>query len=303
MTHEPTLVIMAAGMGSRFGGLKQMTPVDGEGHFIIDFSLYDAYQAGFRRVAFIIKHEIEKTFRETIGARMEKFFHVAYVYQELDCLPEGFSVPAGRKKPWGTAHAVRACRNVIDGPFAVINADDFYGAGAFRALYDFLAEPMAESENAMVGYRMRNTVTENGYVARGVCETANGFLTSITERTHIEKRGDHTAYTTDGETYIDLPGDTLVSMNFWGFRKRMMRAFDERFEDFVREILPKNPLKAEYFLPWVADKEMHAGLARVQVLPCEETWYGVTYREDLPRVQAAVADMKAKGVYPKKLWE
>ena len=303
MTHEPTLVIMAAGMGSRFGGLKQMTPVDGEGHFIIDFSLYDAYQAGFRRVAFIIKHEIEKTFRETIGARMEKFFHVAYVYQELDCLPEGFSVPAGRKKPWGTAHAVRACRNVIDGPFAVINADDFYGAGAFRALYDFLAEPMAESENAMVGYRMRNTVTENGYVARGVCETANGFLTSITERTHIEKRGDHAAYTTDGETYIDLPGDTLVSMNFWGFRKRMMRAFDERFEDFVREILPKNPLKAEYFLPWVADKEMHAGLARVQVLPCEETWYGVTYREDLPRVQAAVADMKAKGVYPKKLWE
>ena len=303
MTHEPTLVIMAAGMGSRFGGLKQMTPVDGEGHFIIDFSLYDAYQAGFRRVAFIIKHEIEKTFRETIGARMEKFFHVAYVYQELDCLPEGFSVPTGRKKPWGTAHAVRACRNVIDGPFAVINADDFYGAGAFRALYDFLAEPMAESENAMVGYRMRNTVTENGYVARGVCETANGFLTSITERTHIEKRGDHAAYTTDGETFIDLPGDTLVSMNFWGFRKRMMRAFDERFEDFVREILPKNPLKAEYFLPWVADKEMHAGLARVQVLPCEETWYGVTYREDLPRVQAAVADMKAKGVYPKKLWE
>ena len=303
MTHEPTLVIMAAGMGSRFGGLKQMTPVDEEGHFIIDFSLYDAYQAGFRRVAFIIKREIEQTFRETIGARMEKFFHVAYVYQELDCLPEGFSVPAGRKKPWGTAHAVRACRNVIDGPFAVINADDFYGAGAFRALYDFLAEPMAESENAMVGYRMRNTVTENGYVARGVCETANGFLTSITERTHIEKRGDHAAYTTDGETFIDLPGDTLVSMNFWGFRKRMMRAFDERFEDFVREILPKNPLKAEYFLPWVADKEMHAGLARVQVLPCEETWYGVTYREDLPRVQSAVADMKAKGVYPKKLWE
>lgn len=192
---------------------------------------------------------------------------------------------------------------MIDGPFAVINADDFYGAGAFRALYDFLAEPMAESENAMVGYRMRNTVTENGYVARGVCETANGFLTSITERTHIEKRGDHAAYTTDGETFIDLPGDTLVSMNFWGFRKRMMRAFDERFEDFVREILPKNPLKAEYFLPWVADKEMHAGLARVQVLPCEETWYGVTYREDLPRVQAAVADMKAKGVYPKTLWE
>ena len=162
---------------------------------------------------------------------------------------------------------------------------------------------MAESENAMVGYRIRNTVTENGYVARGVCETENGFLTSITERTHIEKRGDRAAYTTDGENYTELPGDTLVSMNFWGFRKRMMRAFDERFDEFLREILPKNPLKAEYFLPWVADREMHAGLARVQVLPCEETWYGVTYREDLPRVQAAVADMKAKGIYPETLWE
>lgn len=301
---KPTLVVMAAGMGSRFGGLKQMTPIDPQGNSIIQYSLYDARLAGFDKVVFIIKHEIEHDFREKVGRGVEPYFDVSYVFQELtSCLPQGFTVPEGRTKPWGTGHAVLCARGVIDGPFAVINADDFYGAGAFRALYDFLAEPMAESENAMVGYRMRNTVTENGYVARGVCETANGFLTSITERTHIEKRGDHAAYTTDGETFIDLPGDTLVSMNFWGFRKRMMRAFDERFEDFVREILPKNPLKAEYFLPWVADKEMHAGLARVQVLPCEETWYGVTYREDLPRVQAAVADMKAKGVYPKRLWE
>ena len=217
----------------------------------------------------------------------------------------GFTVPEGREKPWGTAHAVRACRNVIDGPFAVINADDFYGAGAFRALYRVSQpEPMAESENAMVGLSHCAIPLPKTGMSRAACaKRQNGFLTSITERTHIEKRGDHAAYTTDGETFIDLPGDTLVSMNFWGFRKRMMRAFDERFEDFVREILPKNPLKAEYFLPWVADKEMHAGLARVQVLPCEETWYGVTYREDLPRVQAAVADMKAKGVYPKKLWE
>lgn len=301
--NKPTLVIMAAGLGSRFGGCKQITPVDDQGHVIIDYSIYDALRAGFERIVCVVKPEMEADFRAAIGDRIARAADLRYAYQTLDRLPEGFAVPAGREKPWGTAHAVRACRNVIDGPFAVINADDFYGAGAFRALYDFLAEPMAESENAMVGYRMRNTVTENGYVARGVCETANGFLTSITERTHIEKRGDHAAYTTDGETFIDLPGDTLVSMNFWGFRKRMMRAFDERFEDFVREILPKNPLKAEYFLPWVADKEMHAGLARVQVLPCEETWYGVTYREDLPRVQAAVADMKAKGVYPKKLWE
>ena len=300
---KPVLVIMAAGMGSRYGGLKQIDPVGRNGEIILDYSLFDAKRAGFEKAIIVIKRENEALFREVIGDRASRQMEIQYAYQEMDDLPQGFSIPEGRKKPWGTAHAVRACRNVIDGPFAVINADDFYGAGAFRALYDFLAEPMAESENAMVGYRMRNTVTENGYVARGVCETANGFLTSITERTHIEKRGDHAAYTTDGETFIDLPGDTLVSMNFWGFRKRMMRAFDERFEDFVREILPKNPLKAEYFLPWVADKEMHAGLARVQVLPCEETWYGVTYREDLPRVQAAVVDMKAKGVYPKKLWE
>ena len=158
MTHEPTLVIMAAGMGSRFGGLKQMTPVDGEGHFIIDFSLYDAYQAGFRRVAFIIKHEIEKTFRETIGARMEKFFHVAYVYQELDCLPEGFSVPAGRKKPWGTAHAVACCRGVVDGNFAVINSDDFYGRGAYEEIYRFLTENETPHHYAMLGYQLRNRI-------------------------------------------------------------------------------------------------------------------------------------------------
>ena len=300
---KPVLVIMAAGMGSRYGGLKQIDPVGRNGEIILDYSLFDAKRAGFEKAIIVIKRENEALFREVIGDRASRQMEIQYAYQEMDDLPEGFSIPEGRKKPWGTGHAVLAARKLVDAPFCAINADDFYGAGAFRALYDFLAEPMAESENAMVGYRMRNTVTENGYVARGVCETANGFLTSITERTHIEKRGDHAAYTTDGETFIDLPGDTLVSMNFWGFRKRMMRAFDERFEDFVREILPKNPLKAEYFLPWVADKEMHVGLARVQVLPCEETWYGVTYREDLPRVQAAVADMKAKGVYPKKLWE
>ena len=301
--ENPALIIMAAGMGSRFGGLKQITPVGDNGEIIMDFSLYDAYQAGFRKVVFVIKKEREADFREIVGSHVENRMDVRYVFQRMDDVPAPFTVPEGREKPWGTAHAVRSCRDVIDGPFAVINADDFYGAGAYRALYDFLAEPMAESENAMVSYRLRNTVTENGYVARGVCEMENGFLTSITERTHIEKRGDHAAYTTDGETYIDLPGDTPVSMNFWGFRRSMMRAFDERFEDFFHEILPKNPLKAEYFLPWVTDKEMHAGHARVRVLPCEETWYGVTYREDLPRVQQAVAAMKAKGIYPQKLWE
>ena len=301
--ENPALIIMAAGMGSRFGGPKQITPVGDNGEIIMDFSLYDAWKAGFRKVVFVIKKEMETDFRAIVGPHVENRMDVHYVFQSLDDIPAGFSIPEGRVKPWGTAHAVRTCRNVIDGPFAVINADDFYGPGAYKALFDFLAEPMAESENAMVAYRMRNTVTENGYVARGICETENHFLTSITERTHIEKRGDHAAFTEDGVNYTDVPGDTLVSMNFWGFRARMMGAFDARFEEFLRDDLPKNPLKAEYFLPTVADKEMHAGLARVRVLPCEETWYGVTYREDLPRVQSAVASLKEQGVYPKKLWE
>ena len=301
--ENPSLIIMAAGMGSRFGGAKQITPVGDNGEIIMDFSLFDAYRAGFRKVVFVIKQEMEADFRSIVGAHVENRMDVRYVFQRLDDVPEWFALPEGRVKPWGTAHAVRSCRDAVSEPFAVINADDFYGAGAFRALYDFLAEPLPESENAMVGYRLRNTVTENGYVARGVCETENGFLTSITERTHIEKRGDHAAFTENGTDYTDLAGDTLVSMNFWGFRRSMMRAFDERFEHFLRHVLPENPVKAEYFLPWVANREMHENGARVRVLPCEETWYGVTYREDLPRVQSAVAEMKAKGIYPKKLWE
>ena len=300
---RPVLIIMAAGMGSRFGGLKQITPVGDRGEIIMDFSLYDARKAGFEKVIFVIKRENEKDFREVAGSHAEKQMDVEYVFQELTDIPEGFSVPEGRVKPWGTGHAVRACRRAADGPFAVINADDFYGPGAFGALYDFLAFDGPDNEHAMVGYRLRNTVTEHGYVSRGVCSSADGWLTSITERTHVEKRGDHAAYTEDGEHYIDLPGDTLVSMNFWGFRQGMMEAFDRRFEDFLRNDVPANPLKAEYYLPSVANAEMTERGARVRLLPCEETWYGVTYREDLPTVEAAVARMKKEKIYPASLWE
>jgi NDP-sugar pyrophosphorylase family protein len=301
--QKPTLIIMAAGMGSRFGGLKQITPVGDRGEIIMDFSVYDARQAGFEKVIFVIKRENEADFRAVAGAHAETSMEVRYAFQELTDLPEGFAVPEGRVKPWGTGHAVRACRALVDGPFAVINADDFYGPGAFRALYGFLSADGPENEHAMVAYRLRNTVTENGYVSRGVCQAENGYLTSITERTRVEKRGDHAAYTEDGETYIDLPGDTLVSMNFWGFRKSMMGAFDRRFAAFLRDTVPGNPLKAEYYLPGVADAEMTENGARVRLLPCEETWYGVTYREDLPTVRAAVARMKAEGIYPPCLWE
>lgn len=303
MTHEPTLVIMAAGMGSRFGGLKQMTPVDEEGHFIIDFSLYDAYQAGFRRVAFIIKREIEQTFRETIGARMEKFFHVDYVYQELDRLPEGFAVPEGRKKPWGTAHAVACCRAVVEGPFAVINSDDFYGRGAYEAIYRFLTENKAPHHYAMLGYQLRNTVTEFGSVARGVCHVQDGMLLDITERTKIFKRGQDAAYTEDGETFVPLSGDTQVSMNFWGFTPEILDEIWDAFPAFLAENLPVNPEKCEFYLPTFVGSRLAEKKVSVRVLPCMETWHGVTYKEDLDSVKAAIGQLKREGKYPARLWE
>ena len=300
---QPALIIMAAGMGSRFGGLKQITPVGDKGEIIMDFSLYDSWRAGFRKAVFVIKREHEAHFRSIIRPGAAKEMDIRFAYQELEDVPAGFTVPAGRVKPWGTGHAVRSCRDLIDEPFAVINADDFYGRGAFEALYAFLTSGAGENEHAMVGYRLRNTVTEHGYVSRGICAAENGYLTGITERTHVEKRGEDAAYTEDGEHYTDLPGDTLVSMNFWGFQKGMMDAFDARFEDFLRSDLPKNPEKAEFYLPAVANAEMREHGARVRLLPCEETWYGVTYREDLPSVQEAVKRMKAAKTYPPVLWE
>lgn len=301
--REPTLVIMAAGMGSRFGGLKQITAVDNEGHAIIDFSLFDAYRAGFRKIAFIIKHEIADSFKAAVGQRMEKYFDVKYVYQQLDVLPEGYTVPAGREKPWGTGHAVMCCRGVVDGPFAVINADDFYGAGAYKAIYDFLSAEHEPGEYAMVGYKLRNTVTENGSVARGVCDVENGCLADITERTHIEKRGNDAAYTEDGVNFVPLSGDATVSMNFWGFSTMMLDELYARFPAFLDKNLPVNPLKCEYFLPFVANEQLEEKKASVRILDCNETWYGMTYREDLDSVKNAIADMKARGVYPAKLWD
>ena len=300
--EAPTLVIMAAGMGSRFGGLKQVTPVDNAGHPIIDFSLYDAWRAGFRRVVFVIKRELEGEFRRQVGRRAEEHFDVSYVFQELDRLPAGFSVPEGREKPWGTGHAVACCREAVKGPFAVINADDFYGPGAFSAVFEFLRADPAPDRYAMVAYRLRNTVTDHGFVSRGICDVRDGLLTGITERTKIYKRGDHAAYTEDGETFTDLPGDTLVSMNFWGFPAAFLDRLWEDFPTFLTENLPDNPLKCEYFLPSVVNAQIAAGAAAVEVLPCEEAWYGVTYREDLDSVRAAIAGMYRDGVYPDPLW-
>lgn len=300
--NKPTLVIMAAGMGSRFGGLKQITPIDAEGNSIIHYSVYDAITAGFGKVVFIIKHAIDEDFR-ALMQRVERHIDVAYVYQENDRLPAGFSVPEGRTKPWGTGHAILCAKDEIPGDFAAINADDFYGRGAFTALADFFRGPHADNEYAMVGYRLRNAMTANGTMARGVCETENGLLTGVTERTCIEKRGDDAAFTEDGKNWTALSGDTVVSMNFWGFTPRILAELEARFPVFLRKNLPVNPMKCEFFLPTVANAQIHEGLGSVRVLHTDEAWYGVTYREDLPDVQAAVAALHAQGCYPDRLFD
>ena len=300
---KPTLVVMAAGMGSRFGGLKQMTPVDLQGDSILHFSLYAALRAGFGIVVFFIKKSIEQDFREKVCKGLDRHIDVAYVEQELDRLPAGFSVPEERQKPWGTAHAVLCAKDEIPGPFAVINADDFYGRGAFEAIAQFLSAPHAENEYAMVGYRLKNTVTEFGSVARGVCEIENGMLTGVTERTKIFKKGADAEYTEDGEHFFPLAGDTIVSMNLWGFSARVLDELWDRMGAFLKDAIPKNPLKCEYFLPFVVNEQLADKSASVRVLPCEETWYGVTYREDLASVQEAIARMRAEGKYPEHLFD
>lgn len=300
---KPVLVVMAAGMGSRYGGLKQIDPIDKEGHIIMDFSIYDAVRAGFEKVVFIIKRENEEAFREAIGDRLSKQIEVAYVFQELTNIPEGYSVPEGRVKPWGTGHAVLSCIDEIDGPFAVINADDYYGANAFRMAYDFLTQNQDEDgiyRYMMVGYKLENTLTENGHVARGVCVTdEEGHLQKIHERTHIERHEGSVAYTEDeGKTWTVLPQDSTVSMNMWGFSESILKELKARFPKFLEENLPVNPMKCEYFLPFVVDELLGENKATVKVLKSMDKWYGVTYKEDKPVVVAAIQRMKDEGLYP-----
>ncbi len=300
--RDPVLVIMAAGMGSRFGSLKQITPVDPQGHKIIDFSLYDARRAGFGKVIFIIKESIDTDFRQAVGDRMEKYFDVCYVYQELDRLPVGFSVPPGRVKPWGTAHAIACAADDIDGPFAVMNADDYYGSTAVQSLFNFLVQERGPTEHAMVGYRLRNTLSDHGSVSRGVCRVEDGMLSEITEYTQIEKAGTDIVCTQDGKRQALSP-DALVSMNLWAFQRDVLPEFKYGFPAFLREHLQTDPLKCEYYLPSVVEGMLKNGLGTVRVLPTDEVWHGVTYAEDLEDVRRAVSDMKARGLYPEYLWE
>ena len=304
---KPVLVVMAAGMGSRYGGLKQMDPIDENGNVIIHYSLFDAYRAGFRKVVFIIKEQIDADFRAIIGTKIPQLVEVAYAYQNVDDLPAGYSVPEGRTKPWGTAHAALAARNLVDGPFAIINADDYYGVDAFKTIFDYLsshADTPECYEYSMVGYLLENTVTENGSVARGVC-TCNdqGYLDNVVERTKIVKGDRMPRFTEDdGATWTDLPGDTIVSMNMWGFNRSYLDEALARFPAFLDAALQSNPLKAEFYLPTVVSQLLAEGKASVRVLSSEDKWYGVTNKEDKPVVVAALQALRDAGVYPKNLW-
>ncbi len=303
---KPVLVIMAAGMGSRYGGLKQLDPVGNHGQLIIDYSIYDARRAGFETVVFVIKPELEADFKAAIGDRIAKVMDVKYAYQIKEDLPEGYAVPAERTKPWGTAHAALAARDLVDGPFAIINADDYYGPEAYQKIYSYLAshEDTGVYEYVMVGYLLKNTVTENGSVARGVCEeTGEQFLSQITERTKIEKGPPPRFTEDDGRTWTELDENTIVSMNMWGFTRSFLDEALARFPAFLDKTLGENPLKGEYFLPSVVSQLIGEGKARVKVLRSEDKWYGVTYREDKPTVVAAIGEKTRSGLYPDNLWE
>ncbi len=308
MAKKPILVVMAAGMGSRYGGLKQIDPVGSQGEAILDFSLFDAHAAGFETAVIIIKEAIRKDFMDTVGKRLEKCpMEIRYAYQELDKIPAGFTVPAERTKPWGTCHAIMCAKDAIDGaPFAVINADDYYGKSAFRTIYNAL-EKAADGDKydfCMVGYLLGNTVTENGSVARGICETdGNGLLTTIAEQTRIETYEGGIHYTEDGgETWIDVPADTVVSMNMWGYTPGFLDELEARFPAFLQKALVENPAKAEFFLPLAVEQLLREDKATVKVLESPDKWYGVTYAADKPQIVAALKGMTESGLYPDGLW-
>ena len=304
--NKPGLVIMAAGMCSRYGGMKQLDPVGDHGQLIIDYSIYDAHRAGFDTVIFVIKEENEADFRTRVGDRVSRVMDVKYAFQRMDDLPEGYSVPSGRVKPWGTAQAALAARQLVHGPFAIINADDYYGPKAFRLIYDYLCSHPdgALYEYAMVGYLLKNTVTENGSVARGICTVdEDGILREVIERTAIEKDSVNARFTEDGgKSWSPLSGDTTVSMNLWGFTRSFLDEALARFPAFLDRALAENPVKAEYYLPGVVEQLIREGKARVRVLLTEDKWYGVTYRADKPTVVAALAEKTRAGLYPGELW-
>lgn len=301
---EPILVIMAAGMGSRYGGNKQLDSITEQGDIIMDFSLFDAYEAGFRRVCFIIKHDFEDVFKAHIKAGAGKKYEVHYSFQEGDDLPAGYTLPEGRTKPWGTGQAVLAARDYVDAPFAVINADDYYGKEGFVKVYNFLKEEADASHNCMVGFEVKNTLSENGSVSRGICTSENGFLTGIEEHLKIQEESDGRVTDTlaDGSK-IEIPADAPVSMNLWGFGAEYMKVLGEGFERALGKIMAENPMKGEYYVQSPINEQIENGTATYEVLTSSDKWFGVTYKEDKPEVVKKFAELKANGTYPVNLWD
>lgn len=310
---KTALVIMAAGIGSRFGGgIKQLAAVGPNGEIIMDYSIHDAIEAGFDKIVFIIRHDIEEAFKEAIGDRIEKIcadlgVEIDYAFQALENVPEGYSVPEGRSKPWGTGQAVLACKGIIKEPFAVINADDYYGKAAFKEIYNYLSAYAddAKYRYCMVGYELGKTVTDNGSVARGVCQVnEEGYLESVVERTKIEKQADGVIrFTEDGSTWAELPEKTTVSMNMWGFTPSFAAESEARFPAFLDRALAENPMKGEYFLPSTVSALLAEDKATVKMLYSPDKWYGVTYAADKPVVVAALKAMTEAGLYPDGLWK
>ena len=295
MKNKPVLLVLAAGLGSRFGGLKQLEPLTAEGEFLLDFSAYDARRAGFEKIIFIIREEHQTLFAEGLGNRIARHMEVGYAYQALTDLPAEFSVPEGRTKPWGTAHAVRAARHMLDGPAAVINADDYYGPTGFAMLYQALSGP--DTASVCVGYALKNTLTEHGTVSRGVCETESGLLTGVTERTRLRPAPGGAEYTEDnGTTWTALPGSTVVSLNLFGLRESYFATLEAQFTDFLRDM--ESPLTQEFYLPQTVDRYIHQHGGQVQVLASPDKWYGMTYPQDKESVKTALTAMRNAGAYP-----
>ena len=300
---KPVLLVMAAGLGSRYGGLKQLDKIGPNGEIILELSSYDAIKAGFEKIIFILRTEIVEDFKELIGNKLSQFAEIEYVIQDMNNIPEGFNIPTGRVKPWGTGHAILCAKDIVKSPFLVINADDYYGQESFRLMYDYLSTNTEENHHAMVGYKLKNTLSENGHVARGICTVEDGELKEIVERTKIIKRGESAFYTEDEKEWIELDYNSIVSMNMWGFMNSIFEITEEGFKNFLQNNLNNNPLKAEYFIPLVVSDLINSGKGKVKVINSKDKWYGVTYQEDKALVKEAIERMIDEDKYKKNLWD
>ena len=300
---KPVLLVMAAGLGSRYGGLKQLDKIGPNGEIILELSSYDAIKAGFEKIIFILRTEIVEDFKELIGNKLSQFAEIEYVIQDINNMPEGFNIPTGRVKPWGTGHAILCAKDIVKSPFLVINADDYYGQESFKLMYDYLSTNTEENHHAMVGYKLKNTLSENGHVARGICTVEDGELKEIVERTKIIKIGESAFYTEDEKEWIELDYNSIVSMNMWGFMNSIFEITEEGFKNFLQNNLNNNPLKAEYFIPLVVSDLINSGKGKVKVINSKDKWYGVTYQEDKALVKEAIKKMIDEGKYKKNLWD